>query len=963
MVFKRILVSMMTLLVAHFMSMAQVDSYTKPFKRAEAGERTFMARQSLLANIKAENIGPTIFNGRVSDIEVNPGDPTEFYVAYASGGLWYTHNNGTTFVPLFQQESVMTIGDIAVDWKSGIIYLGSGEQNSSRSSYAGNGVYKSTDKGKTWTHLGLDETHHISKIIIHPSDANIVWVAALGHLYSKNAERGVYKSANGGKTWTQTLFVNNETGASDLIISPIDNDVLYAAAWQRIRSAWHFTASGAGSGIYRSGDGGNTWTSVSGAGSGFVNGEGAGRIGLDISVKDGKEYVYSVIDNNNKRPKQDDKKPKKGLQKEQLKTISKADFLLLKEEMVSAFLEENDFPERYKAKDVINMIKNDKITLKDLATYHDNANTALFDTPVVGAEVYVSQNNGKSWTKTHTGYLDDVYYSYGYYFGQIRVQPNNPDKIYIFGVPILRSDDGGKNWKNIDGENVHSDHHALWLNPIRPGHLINGNDGGVNISYDDGSSWLKCTHPEVGQFYYVNVDDNEPYNVYGGAQDNGVWMGSHLYKNSTRWQSSGDYPYKSILGGDGMQVQIDARDNATIYTGFQFGNYFRINKQKRDRTSITPMHNLGDKPYRWNWQTPILLSPHNQDILYMGANKLLRSMNQGKDFSEISPDLTRGGKDGNVPYGTLTSIDESKLKFGLLYTGSDDGKIHVSKDGGNNWTLISASLPQDLWVSRIHASNSDEGTVYVSLNGYRNDNFKPYVYKSEDYGAKWTDISLGLPQEPVNVVKEDPLDSDILYIGTDHGAYVSLDKGKSYMSIASDMPKTPVHDLVIQKKSRHLILATHGRSFYKVDIRHLPEVKQRSEESLIVFQPTDLRYSSQWGKKRNIFSSAVVPKLVFSAFAKNETDAKVEILNLDGQVLQSTTLPIKKGLAEYEFSLKLDELQLPKYLKSLEKSEWIKDNPLTKAEDGIFYLVPGKYDIRITSGNATSKAEFQIKVP
>jgi len=941
---------------------AQIISPSSSSERGKKQDRIIAQEQSLLESINTDNIGPSIFNGRVADIEVNPSDPTEFFVAYASGGLWYTKNNGTTFTPLFQHESVMTIGDIAVDWKSGTIYLGSGEQNSSRSSYAGNGLYKSSDKGKTWIHIGLDETHHISKVIIHPDNPAIVWVAALGHLYSKNTERGVFKSENGGATWSHTLTVNDETGASDIILHPEDPNIIYASTWQRQRSAWNFTESGPGSAIYKSSDGGRTWLLSSGVSSGFVNGEGTGRIGLTIAVRDGKSFIYAIVDNNYRRPKEALKKTENVISKDELKSMTKEDFLKLKEEVISKYLEDNGFPEKYKVKEVISLVKKDKIKVSDIATYNEDANAALFDTPVIGAEVYVSTDDGKNWSKTHIGYLNDVYYSYGYYFGQIRVQTNDPGKVYIFGVPILRSADGGKTWKNIDGDNVHSDHHALWLNPSRPGHLINGNDGGVNISYDDGDSWLKCTHPEVGQFYYVNVDNNEPYNVYGGTQDNGVWMGSHNYKNTSRWQSTGDYPYKSILGGDGMQVQIDSRDNATIYTGFQFGNYFRINKQKKERVFITPKHDLGQKPYRWNWQTPILLSSHNQDILYMGGNKLLRSMNQGKDFTEISDDLTQGGREGDVAFGTITTIDESTLKFGLIYAGTDDGNVHVTKDGGNNWKIISGSLPQGLWVSRVQASTFESGTVYVTLNGYRNDHFKPYVYVSHDFGVSWTDIASNLPNEPVNVIKEDPFDGDILYVGTDHGCYVSMDKGRSYMILGSDMPKVAVHDMVIQKKAKHLIIGTHGRSLYKVNVTNLHEMKNRKGEQLIVFKPTDLRYNDSWGKIRNVFTEVAIPKLSFETFSDTAREVKLEILNLSGTVLKTQNVKLKKGLSKNEVVIQVDKVSETSYLKSKEKSDWEKSKgAIERSDDGFYYIIPGKYDLRISSGNLESKVEFSIK--
>ncbi len=934
------------LLSSAILSQAHFIVPTPGAQRTKSLWRNEKADDSMLASVKAVNIGPTIFNGRVADLDVNPADPAEFFVAYASGGLWYTKNNGTTFTPLFQQETVMTIGDIAVDWKAGTIYLGSGEQNSSRSSYAGNGMYKSMDMGKTWSHIGLEETHHISKVVVHPEKPETVWVAALGHLYSNNADRGMFKTTDGGKTWMHTLIVNDSTGASDLVIHPKNPDIVYAATWERTRKAWQFTGSGKGSGIYKSIDGGETWKRLSDKDSGFVQGDGTGRIGLAITEKEGKDYLYAVVDNNHPRK---DTKPigqRTGLTADKIREMDVPSFLALDESALKKFMEDNRFPKKYKVADVLNLVKQGKITPIDVATYNEDANARLISSPVIGAEVYLSIDQGNTWKKTHEGYLDDVYFSYGYYFGQIRVQPQHPEKVYIFGVPILRSDDGGKTWESIDAENVHSDHHALWLNPLRPGHLINGNDGGVNISYDDGKSWMKCTHPEVGQFYYVNVDNNEPYNVYGGTQDNGVWMGSHLYTNNPGWQSSGDYPYDILLGGDGMQVQIDNRDNATIYAGFQFGNYFRINKAKRERMPITPRHDLGQAPYRWNWMTPILLSSHNQDIVYMGSQKVLRSMNQGKDFVEISPDLTNGPKDGNVPYATITTLDESKLRFGLLYAGTDDGQVHLSRDGGYSWQRISDGLPQGLWVSRVQASQFEEGTVYVTLNGYRNDHFAPYVYRSDDYGQSWTAITNGLPGEPVNVIKEDPADKDILYVGTDHGVWVSLDRGNSYQLLSTDMPRTPVHDLVVQKKARDLIIGTHGRSIYRVSIANLPALKGVESGALQVFKPRDIRYRADWGKIRNPFTPPAQADCVFEAFSDSEGAALIEIQLENGKIADTIRLTLKKGLATYSVPLHIEERNLPDVSKWVAALEWGKaGNALVKADNGLYYPAPGKYKL------------------
>ncbi|MEX0360985.1 MAG: glycosyl hydrolase, partial [Allomuricauda sp.] len=393
--------------------------------------------------------------------------------------------------------------------------------------------------------------------------------------------------------------------------------------------------------------------------------------------------------------------------------------------------------EKYRAQNVKQLVRSGSVKPVDLAKYLENANSLLFDTPVIGAEVYRSDNAGSSWQKMNSNYIDDLFYSYGYYFAQIRIDPNNKDHIYLAGVPLVKSEDGGDTFTSIGKENVHVDHHALWINPKRPGHLINGNDGGLNISYDDGENWVKNNSPKVGQFYAINIDHEEPYNVYGGLQDNGVWKGAHNNKEDRGWHQSGANPWKSILGGDGMQVQIDKRNSNTVYTGYQFGNYYRLDLENGKQKYIQPKHELGESPYRFNWQTPILLSEHNQDILYLGSNKLHRSLNQGDDWETISNDLTQGGKPGNVAYGTLTTLSESPFKFGLLYTGSDDGLVQVSKNGGGSWDLISGSLPKNLWVSEVAASNHKKERVYVALNGYRWDDFSPYIYVSDDYGKSW----------------------------------------------------------------------------------------------------------------------------------------------------------------------------------------------------------------------------------
>ena len=679
-----------------------------------------MAESSLVKHVPFRNVGPTIMSGRVVDLAVNPTKPSEFYVAYASGGLWHTTNNGTTFTPIMDNSDTQNIGDIAVDWTSKTIWVGTGENNSSRSSYAGIGVLKSTDNGETWINVGLKDSHHIGRILINPNNPDEVVIGVTGHLYSPNNERGVYKTTDGGKTWSQQLFIDDVSGIIDMQHAPNNFNIIYAASWTKDRKAWNFNGNGNNSAIYKSTDAGDTWTKISSEDSGFPVGQGVGRIGLAVYDDN---TVYAIHDSQFRRPSKGDMKKGDGLMKDDFKTMNSSAFLNLDDTKLNAFLKSNGFPAKYTAESVKNKVRNGSVQPNDLAKYLDNANSLLFDTPVVGAEVYKSSDGGSSWKKTHEEYLDGLYYSYGYYFGHIYVSPVNEDHIYIYGVPIIKSKDGGKSFKMMDMQNVHADFHALWINPEDPNHLITGNDGGVNITYDDGVSWIKNNSTSVGQFYAINVDYEEPYNVYGGLQDNGVWVGANNAVESRNWHAGGQYPWEFLMGGDGMQVQIDNRNSNIVYTGFQFGNYFRINRETDEQKYFNIKHELGESPYRFNWQTPILLSPHNQDILYLGGNKLMRSMNQGDDWQAISDDLTTGGKKGNVPYGTITTISESPFQFGLIYVGSDDGYVHITSDGGGSWWRISDSFPKELWVSRVEASQHKKERVYVTLNGYRWDDF------------------------------------------------------------------------------------------------------------------------------------------------------------------------------------------------------------------------------------------------
>lgn len=814
-------------LILLFIAVNSVSAQIRPSTAAERSnglqKRKLLEKDTTLNSIRFRNVGPSIMSGRVVDVDVNPGDPTEFYVAYASGGLWYTQNNGQSLVPVFDKENTFSIGDIAVNWSTKTIWVGTGEANSSRSSYSGLGVYKSADKGKTWEYLGLPESHHIGKINLHPTNPNIAWVAVLGHLYSPNKERGIYKTTDGGKTWKQTLYVDDNTGAVDMDINPKNPDELYAAMWYRTRRAWNFEEGGKTSGIYKSTDGGNSWKLATAAGSSFPSGNGLGRIGVAVFAAN-PNIVYATLDNQDHRPDTAQKKADTNYVLKDFKNLTKENFLILDDKKLDSFLIKNGFPEKYKSSSVKELVKTDKVKPTAVYDYLFDANAALFETPIIGCEVYRSDDAGASWKKVNTKGLN-LYNTYGYYFGKISVSSTNENKVVISGFSLMLSEDGGKTFKTTDNEATHADWHGCWMNPNRDGHWVAGNDGGCNITYDNGKHWFKANTPSVGQFYAITVDDAKPYNIYGGLQDNGTWFGPANTKDIDQWDYEGVYPWKQIGGGDGMQVQVDTRDNKTAYTGSQFGFYGRRSTDGGRRLSIYPRPDLGEPKFRFNWQTPIWLSKHNQEVFYYATNKFHRSLQKGEKLEALSVDLTNGAREGDVPFGTSTTLVESPVKFGLIYIGTDDGNIHVSKDAGYTWAKISSSLPkavQGMYVSRVTPSAFKEGRIYASLNAYRNDNFDAYLFVSEDYGASWSQIGTDLPTEPLNVVKEDPKKENIIYVGSDNGLYASFDMGKSFMTLDNNLPRVPVHDITVQQRENELVVGTHGRSIYicKLDTVH-----------------------------------------------------------------------------------------------------------------------------------------------
>ena len=954
-----------------FLSFGVSDASTRPDPQGpsspEQGQASWqqhqaMAKDSPFQGLPWRCIGPLQMGGRLVDIEVVPGAPYSFYVAFASGGLWKTDNNGVTFQPLFDEQPSMIMGDIALDPSNpSTIWVGTGENNSSRSSYGGLGLFRSQDAGKTWEAAGLAGTDRIGRILVDPRDGNRVYVAALGKLYSPGGQRGVYRTTNGGKTWNLVLPGGEWTGFVDMVMHPSDPDTLYAASWERMRRPWNFVEGGTGSGIYKSTDGGDHWTRLEG---GFPQGEHVGRIGLAIAPS-APDTVYAFLDNQELLPEAMWDMGDGAVTPKRLRTMTREQFLATDPEEIEDFLRSNDLDPALDAEGLLSMVRDGDLDLETIRNALDDANSNLFNSDLKGAEVYRSNDGGKSWRLTHDRPILKMVHTYGYYFGQIRVSTESPDRIYILGVPLLTSDDGGKSWRNINEPNVHGDHQSFWIDPAFPDRILDGNDGGLNMSYDGGKSWLKLNPVAVGQFYTVAVDMADPYNVYGGLQDNGVWKGS----SRTDLRSGSDWT--RIGGGDGMYVQVDFRDNSTTYLGFQFGNYRRIGKAGGIR--VKPRNGIREPALRYNWNSPIALSSHNQDILYFGSNRLFRSMDQGETFQAISPDLTRSPERGDVPFATIASISESTLKFGLLWAGTDDGQVWVSVDGGSEWSDVAATLPRDRWVSRVEASRHEEKRAYVSLNGYRNDDLTAYVYSTEDLGRTWTSIADGLPAEPVNVIREDPVNPEVLYAGTDRGVYASMDRGKTWESLSGGIPHVPVHDLVIHPRERELVAGTHGRSVWVLDVLPVQEMNQEIRESAAHLFPLEpVQAARSWKSRRDPWwhRPEYEPSITIPFWAREGGTVELAILDGDGRELWSRELQAVAGMNQAEWDLLLDEkAALKAEKKRIEQTKDVETGPEAAPwAEAVrllrpLYITPGNYSVRVTVGKKTATAELEITEP
>ena len=732
------------------------------------------------------------------------------------------------------------MGDIAVaPSNSEIVWVGTGEVQPRFSGYAfaGTGVFKSTNAGRTWAPMGLADSHHIAKVLIDPVNPDIVYVAAMGHQWTPNAERGIYKTTDGGRTWKRSLFLDEQTGAIDIVMDPSNRNLLYASMWQ--------IETGPKSGVYRSKDGGKTWKKL------MLPVMEIGRSNITVAPSQPKT-LYVFLDNRG---------PHSGEQQH-----------------------------------------------------------------YVGGEVYRSDDRGDTWRKANTQDLYPVFGPFGWKFCDIRVSPDNAEEIYIFGNRAFHSTDGGRTYTRI-GETIrrlrdtqglvmHLDHHAFWIDPGDPNHLLLGNDGGVFSSYDRGKSWLHLNTIPIAQFYSVAVDMAEPYNIYGGTQDDAAFYGPSTYTvDDSRNENE---PWRQVYldkwtGGDSFVTLPDPEDRRFIYYEHQNGDLRRmdtlgesIQTGSRSSQDISPEAPKGEKPWRIGWFMPYLISAFDPATLYAGADKLLKTTDRGKKWTAISPDLSDpvGGLRDPVQLGTITMISESPRQRGLLYAGTEGGRVHLTKDDGGHWTEISKGLPKK-WVSRVLASAYQDGLAYASFTGYRDDDTRAYLFRTTDYGATWTSIVGNLPAESINVVREDPRNADVLYVGTDAGVYVSLDQGASWMSLSATLPTTPVHDLVVHPRDDEIVIGTHGRGVFVLDARPIQGWRVAGTK-LFAPHPALVRIADEVEPAGTPGSAAIAFQVELPG------PVTLTIRDLKGEVVRTLSLNATRGLNVAAWNLLVDSRDGPR---------------------------------------------------
>ncbi len=849
-------------------------------------------------------IGPARQNGRVLHIAVDERRPSTFYIAPSTGGLWKTVNNGTTFASVLPGQDMVPMGHVALAPSNpDIVWVGTGDAASGRIPMRGFGVWKSTDAGTSWSFMGLAETRHIGRVAVDPRNPDVVYIAAVGYHFSNGPDRGLYKTMDGGRTWEKALFISDKVGVVDVALNPVNPDIVFAVSYDKQRVPWSFDEGGPETAIYRSRDGGKTWQRLAG---GLPAGKLA-RCGVAIYPRN-PDIVYAFIDNLNGRVP--DEKPPAG---------------------TAAQGGAKPAPAR-----------------------------------PIGGEVYRSEDGGDTWTKMNRP-QDSI--GGGKWYGVIFLDPNDDKVVYVPGVSLCRSLDGGKTWGKNGPENIagsfHVDYHGIWIDPRDSRHLILGSDGGLAVSWDFGATWDVFDHLPLAQFYAVGVDMEEPYNIYGGLQDNGSIK---IPSNGPGGRITRD-DWTSVGGGDGMVNVVDPEDSRWLYNEYQHGAIQRVDQRTGRGRFIRPRRAAGTPPYRFNWTTPLVLSPHNPRILYFGAQMLLRSLDRGDTWQEISPDLTSNDPvklKGNIEFCTLTSISESPLAAGVLWTGSDDGKVQLSKNSGGSWTdrtpaLAAVGAPAEFFVTRVFASPHAAGTAFVAKAGWHRDVYKPYVFRTDNFGETWTDIGAGLPEGTVYVVVQDRRNAALLFVGTEMGVFATLDGGKAWFPFGSGLPPHAlVHDLLIHPRENDLVAATHGRGLWLCDISALQEMGDAFwTEDVHLF---DVEPKIQWPRDRVMnkntdgerqFSAPNEPAgLAIRYYLKAEVKDKPKIRITDALGREAAVLDgqIEAGLHEIVWNFQLapaSQVPLPA--------------PLPEFRRAPRLAPPGEYIIILESGGQSWKKKALIR--